>query len=119
MNLNEMLLKRGAQISTFCPDYSGSDKEEGPCWDGGGGGGEGKNSSAVLGGGKRYRSSRIVSLILLEVRILPDQYSATASLFLGVTYYCRRNARAAPQLEPRSGRGQSIAETYDVHNGKQ
>lgn len=78
----------------------------------------GGDSSAVLGG-KRYRSSRIVSLILLEVRILPDQYSATASLFLGVTYYCRRNARAAPQLEARSRRGQSIAETYDVHNGKQ
>lgn len=59
--------------------------------------------------GKQYWSICIVSLILLEVWILCDQYLPTASLFFCVTYYCRWNARPAPQLELWSRQGQSIA----------
>lgn len=59
--------------------------------------------------GKQYWSICIVSLILLEVWIPCDQYLPTASLFFCVTYYCRWNARPAPQLELWSRQGQSIA----------
>lgn len=91
MKLNEMLLKRPVQISTFGPDYGCREAD----W-----GGAGKTRKK---GGKRDRPSRIVSLILPEVRIPRDQYSAAASLFGGVTYYCRRNAiRAAAR--PIDGR---------------